>query len=96
MVAALIVGGLTAWYLGLRAGGVAAAATAVALLVAAFVPAAAVPVYALLLAWVAVLYFVGPRLADGPTGTNRFFGGVSTALGHVQREFKRWKSPRKG
>src|ERR1041384_3069120 len=38
MLPALIVGALTAWYLGLRAGIIAAVVTATALLVAMFVP----------------------------------------------------------
>ena len=38
MLPALIVGALTAWYLGLRTGIIAAIVTAVALLIAMFVP----------------------------------------------------------
>ena len=47
MVPALIVGGLTAWYLGLRMGIVIALVVAVALLLAQFVPGMSITVYAL-------------------------------------------------
>ena len=63
MLAALIIGAFTAWHLGLRAGIVAAAVCAAALVLAAFVPGATITVYVLLGAWVAVLYFLGPRLS---------------------------------
>ncbi len=64
MVPALIVGALTAWYLGVRAGIVAAGVTFGALLVATFVPIPGVSlaVYALILAWCGALYFLGPKL----------------------------------
>lgn len=62
MVSAVIIGVWTAWYLGVRAGVVAAAATAVALLLAQLVPGATITVYALVLAWCAALYFILPRL----------------------------------
>ena len=47
MLPALIVGALTAWYLGLRAGVIAAIVTAAAMLVATFIPGATLVVYAL-------------------------------------------------
>lgn len=62
MVSAVIVGVWTAWYLGLRAGAVAAAATAAALLLAHIVPGTTITVYALVIAWCGALYFVFPRL----------------------------------
>jgi hypothetical protein len=62
VLAALIIGAFTAWHLGLRAGIVAAAVSAAALVLAAFVPGATITVYVLLGAWVAVLYFLGPRM----------------------------------
>lgn len=71
MVAALIVGALTAWYLGMRSGIIAAAATFVALLVAMVVPGMSLAVYALVIAWSAALYFLGPKLskkAGSPIG----------------------------
>ena len=63
MVAALIVGALTAWYLGMRAGIIAAAATFAALLVSMVVPGMSLAVYALVIAWSAALYFLGPKLS---------------------------------
>jgi hypothetical protein len=68
MLVALIVGGLTAWYLGLRAGIIAAIATAAALVVAAIVPipGITITVYALIVAWVGAVYFLGAKLTRDP------------------------------
>jgi len=71
MVPALIVGALTAWYLGLRAGIIAGIVTAVALLVAQFVPVPglSLAIYALVIAWSAAVYFLGSKIsarAKGP------------------------------
>ncbi len=63
MFAALIVGALTAWFLGLRLGIIAAVATAVALLVAMFVPGMSITIYALVLVWCGSLYFFGKKIA---------------------------------
>jgi hypothetical protein len=63
MLPALIVGGLTAWYLGVRTGVIVAVATAVALLAANFVPGLSITVYALVIAWCAALYFFGPKIS---------------------------------
>lgn len=67
MLPALIVGVWTAWYLGVRAGVIAAVAVAAALLVSQFVPGASLTVYALVLAWCAALYFVIPKVQRRPT-----------------------------
>jgi hypothetical protein len=69
MISALVVGLWTAWYLGLRAGIIAAVATAVALVLSAVIPGASITVYALVIAWCAALYFVIPKLAG--TGANK-------------------------
>ena len=53
MLPALIVGALTAWYLGVRIGVIVAIATFVALLTANFVPGLNITVYALVIAWFA-------------------------------------------
>jgi hypothetical protein len=81
MLPALIVGGLTAWYLGLRIGAVVAAATFIAVLVAAFVPGMTITVYALVLAWCAALYFFGPKIskASGQSGVSTMFGPIGQA-----------------
>jgi phage-related minor tail protein len=76
MVAALIVGGLTAWYLGMRAGIIAAAATAIALVVAGVVPGMTITVYALVIAWSAGVYFLGPKLSKNGVRSSGLFGGV--------------------
>ena len=79
MLPALIVGALTAWYLGLRAGLIAAAVTFGAVLVAAFVPGMTLAVYALVLAWSAALYFLGAKISasakKGKGGS--WFGGMT-------------------
>jgi len=74
MLAALIVGALTAWYLGLRAGIIAAAATAAALVIAFFVPVPGVKiaVYALVLAWSAAVYFLGSKITQRVSGPTWF------------------------
>ena len=68
MLPALIVGGLTAWYLGLRAGIIAAIVTAAALLIATLVPVPGITltIYALILAWSAAVYFLGAKLTQNP------------------------------
>ena len=78
MLPALIVGALTAWYLGLRAGIIAAVATFGALLVATFVPGLNLAVYALVLAWSAALYFLGAKLSkNGGLKSSGWLGGVT-------------------
>ena len=62
IVLALVVGGLTAWYLGIRTGVFAAIGSALALLVAMFVPGTALPVYVLLGLWCGGLWFVKTKL----------------------------------
>jgi hypothetical protein len=86
MLPALIVGALTAWYLGLRIGAVVAVATAVALLVATFVPGMSITIYALVIAWCAALYFFGPKIskASGQKGT------MSSMFGSPLGQAKAW------
>ena len=78
MLAALIVGGLTAWYLGLRTGIIVAAVTAAALLVAMFVPIPGITlaIYALIVAWSAAVYFLGAKITQRTTAP----GGWSANL----------------
>jgi hypothetical protein len=82
MLPALIVGALTAWYLGLRAGIIAAVVTAAALLVAMFVPipGITVAVYALVVAWCAAVYFLGAKITQRQ-GTPGWLSGA-TAQAH--------------
>jgi hypothetical protein len=62
IVLAHVVGGLTAWYLGVRNGVYAAIASAIALLLAMFVPRAALPIYVLLGLWLGGLWFWKTKL----------------------------------
>ena len=83
MLPALIVGALSAWYLGIRVGVIVAVATAVALLIANFVPGMTMTIYALVVAWAAALYFFGPKIskASGKTSMSSVFG---SPLGQAQ------------
>jgi hypothetical protein len=76
MLPALIVGALTAWYLGFRTGVIVAIVTAAALLIAMFVPGMSVTIYALVIAWCAALYFFGPKIskASGKSSMSSMFG----------------------
>ena len=76
MLPAIIVGALTAWYLGLRTGAVVAVATFVAMLAAIFVPGLKLAVYALVIAWCGALYYFGPKIskASGKSSMSSVFG----------------------
>jgi hypothetical protein len=80
MIPAVIVGALTAWYLGLRIGVMVAIATAVALLVATVIPGMTITVYALVIAWAAAMYFFGPKIAKA-SGKGSLFGSVGATVG---------------
>ena len=92
MLPALIVGALTAWYLGVRIGAVVAVATAVALLLAAFIPGMSITIYALVIAWCAGLYFFGPKLskASGKSSMSSVFGSpISQATAWAKKLWNR-------
>lgn len=91
MLPALIVGGLTAWYLGVRLGVIVAVATAAALLIANFVPGMSLTIYALVIAWCAALYFFGPKIskASGVKGT------PSSILGSPFGQAAKWANKAK-
>lgn len=91
MLPALIVGALTAWYLGLRAGIIAAIVTAAAMLVAMFVPGANLVVYGLVIAWSAAVYFLGSRITERTKGPSILGGAVGAASGMVGQA-KSWLS----
>ena len=93
MVPALIVGGLTAWYLGLRTGIIVAVLVAVALLLATFVPGMSITVYALVLAWAAALYFFGPRISKA-SGKKSIFGSVTSGVGQASAWVKKMMGSR--
>ena len=85
MLPALIVGLLTAWYLGIRLGVIVAILTAVALLVANFVPGLSITIYALVIGWAALLYFFGSKIAKA-TGQSSMLGSVGgTAVSGVSQ-----------
>ena len=94
MVPALIVGALTAWYLGLRAGIIAAIVTAAALLVAQFVPVPglSLAIYALVIAWSAAVYFLGSKITartKGPGWLSMATGQASTWVKSVFKSEKK-------
>jgi hypothetical protein len=62
VVAALIIGAVTAWYLGVRAGIFAAIISAALLVLALFVPPTALGIYIVLGAYVVGLYLFGSKL----------------------------------
>ena len=92
MLAALVVGGLTAWYLGLQAGVIAAIVTVVALIASAFVPGLTIAVYALVLAWCAALYFLGAKISQKKPGA----GIPSSLLGGVAGQVSGWLKKLRG
>ena len=86
MLAALVVGALTAWYLGLQAGVIAAIVTVAALIASAFIPGLTIAVYALVIAWCAALYFLGAKLSNKKPGA-----GIPTSLlGGVANQVTGW------
>lgn len=62
ILAALVIGILTAYFFNVRLGVYAAAGSATLLLIAFFVPRYAVPAYAILILGVSALFLIGPRL----------------------------------
>jgi hypothetical protein len=88
MLAALIVGALTAWYLGLQLGIIIAVATAAALLIATFVPGLTITVYALVVVWCAVLYFLGPKLSKA-SGKPSMFSLLGSPIGQASAWIKK-------
>jgi hypothetical protein len=91
MLPALIVGGLTAWYLGLRAGIIAAVVTAAALLVAMFlpIPGVTLAIYALIVAWSAAVYFLGAKITQRTTAPGWLSGVTGQASSWVHKLIKR-------
>ena len=88
MLSALVVGALTAWYLGVRIGLIAAAVTFGALLVATFVPGLKLAVYALVIAWSVALYFLGAKLSKKSTN-GPLAGLTGTAMSWARKLMKK-------
>ena len=91
MLAGLIVGALTAWYLGLRAGIIAAIVTAVALFVAMFIPipGVTIAIYALIIAWSAAVYFLGAKITQRTTAPGWLSQATSQASSWVNKLMKK-------
>jgi hypothetical protein len=91
MIPALIVGALTAWYLGLRAGIIAAVVTAVALLVAMFVPVPGITlaIYALVIAWSAAVYFLGAKITQRASSPSWLSGMTGQASSWMRKLIKK-------
>jgi hypothetical protein len=85
MLPALIVGALTAWYLGLKLGIIVAAITFVAIIVGSVVPGMTLTVYVLVAAWCALLYFFGAKIRGQNTGTAQAAKMAGSAMGTVGR-----------
>ena len=91
MVPALIVGALTGWYLGLRAGIIAGIVTAAALLVAQFVPVPglSLAIYALVIAWSGAVYFLGSKISSRVKGPGWLSAVTGTAGSWAKKLIKR-------
>ena len=94
MVPALIVGVLTAWYLGMRAGIIAAVVTLAALLLAQFVPipGLSLAIYALVIAWSAAVYFLGAKISSRVKGPGMLGVVKGQASSWFNKTFKRGKT----
>jgi hypothetical protein len=88
LIPALLVGGLTAYWFGLRAGGWAAAATLALCLLAAMVPGLERPVHLVLAAAVVGVCLVGPR-RERPPDAVRAVKAVRMAYQQLR---SRWSS----
>lgn len=91
MIPAVIVGVLTGWYLGLRAGIIAAAVTAVAMLVAQFIPVPGITflIYGLVIAWSAAVYFLGSKISARAKGPGWLSAVTGSASEWVKKTLKR-------
>ena len=91
MLPALIVGALTAWYLGMRAGIIAGAITAAALLIAMFVPVPGITlaIYALVVAWCAAVYFLGGKITERVKGPSWLGGMTDQATSWARKLMKK-------
>jgi len=61
LLLALITFGVTAWFLGLRNGGIAGGISVAAVLAAEVIPKTAIAVYALHVLWIGGLAYFGPK-----------------------------------
>lgn len=63
LLLALVVFAVTAWFLGLRPGGIAGVVSFAALIAAQAVPGVALAIYGVHVLWIAGLVWLGPKLA---------------------------------
>ena len=89
LIAAALVGLLTAYYFGLRHGMVAAGATAALFLVAAVVPNIAIFAYAAVGVGVGVVCILGPKLRKGTPAQVSFAARAGVA--EVMRRYRKLK-----
>lgn len=59
---AIVVFGVTAWFLGTRNGWIAALASAASILAAMIIPRTAIAIYAIHILWVGGLVYFGPKV----------------------------------
>jgi hypothetical protein len=94
VVAALIIGAVTAWYLGVRAGIFAAIISAALLVLALFVPPTALGIYIVLGAYCVGLYLFGTKLPGiGGRGVKDKKPGLG---GNWKGEAAKWYGRAKG
>ena len=91
MLPALIVGGYTAWFMGMRTGALAGGLVAVALLAANFLPIPGITlvVYALITGWCAALFFFGRQMGAKPGGTQSYKASVMSDIGSLAARARR-------
>jgi hypothetical protein len=63
LMLSLVVFGVTAWFLGLRVGGVAAGVSFATLIAAQVIPGTAILIYAVHVLWLAGMVYLGPRVS---------------------------------
>lgn len=92
MLFALIVFAVTAWFLGLRLGGIAAAVSIAALLAAMVIPRTAIAIYALHVLWIGGLVYFGPRVQQLRRPPAAGWRGDASRL--VRRGLALWRTRR--
>ncbi len=63
LIAAALLGGLTGYYFGIRAGAIAAVVSALLFVLAMVMPGYALPIYAIVGVAVIAICFIGPKVA---------------------------------
>lgn len=91
LLLALIVFGVTAWFLGMRVGGIAGVVSLAAVLAAQVIPGTAVGIYVLHILWIAGLVYFGPKVLKQRAG-KQATGWRSDATRLVRRGLALWKN----